>query len=369
MEIKRNILLNPGPATTTDSVKMSQVVSDICPREKEFGDVMEYISSSLTKIAGGDERYTTVLLAGSGTAAMDAMINSVVPDKKKILIINNGAYGDRMAKIAKAYSIGLVEIKYDWCVFPKISDIEQALKQDPEIDCIGMVHHETTTGMLNPVPEIGCLCKKYGKTFLVDSISSFAGIPFSIQEYNIDFMASTSNKCIQGMAGCAFVICKTESLLKTKSYKPRSFYLNLYSQYEYFSKSRQMQFTPPVQILYALKKAIEEFWQEGAQNRHKRYLENWKTLILGMARLGFKKLLPDEQESHILTTFHYPDSTYFDFDRMHDLVYKEGFTIYPGKIGGKDTFRLANMGDINCQDIEAFCHVLENVLKEMRVLP
>ncbi len=368
MQIKRNILLNPGPATTTDSVKMAQVVPDICPREKEFGDVMEYISSSLTKIAGGDANYTTVLLAGSGTAAMDAMINSVVPENKKILIINNGAYGDRMAKIARAYSIGLVEIKYDWSVFPRLSEIEEVLKSDTEIACLGMVHHETTTGMLNPVKEAGELCKKYGKTFLVDSISSFAGIPFSIQDYGIDFMASTSNKCIQGMAGCAFVICKTESLLKTKTYQPRSFYLNLYSQYEYFIKTRQMQFTPPVQILYALKKAIEEFFQEGSQNRHNRYLENWKCLIEGMKKLGFKKLLDDRYESHILTTFHYPASAAFDFDTMHDLLYKEGFTIYPGKIGGKDTFRLANMGDINCQDMKEFCHILEKVLKQMGVL-
>lgn len=367
MELKRNILLNPGPATTTDSVKMAQVVPDICPREREFGDVMEYISDSLTKIAQGDDDYTTILFAGSGTAAVDAIINSVVPHNTKILVVNNGAYGERMVKIAHAYAIDVEELFYPWGTYPNLEDIEKKLQTIPEISCISMVHHETTTGMLNPVQEVGNLANKYNKIFIVDTISSFAGIPFSIKDYHIDFMASTSNKCIQGMAGCAFIIAKKESLEKTATIEPRSFYLNLYQQYKYFIKTKQMQFTPPVQILYALKKAIEEFFEESAEARHNRYLQNWTILTNGMKELGFKKLLPDEQESHILTTFHYLNNPNFDFDILHDKLYSKGFTIYPGKIGKKDTFRLANMGALHSNDMYNFCTALKTVLQEMNI--
>ncbi len=368
MEIQRNILLNPGPATTTDSVKMAQVVPDICPREKEFGDLMAYISDNLTAIAQGGKEYTTILFAGSGTAAVDAMINSVVPHNTKILIINNGAYGERMVKIAKAYSIDIEEIYYPWGTYPNLHDVENKLKTVPEISCIAMVHHETTTGMLNPVAEIGQLSDKYKKMFIVDAISSFAAIPFSVQEYYIDFMASTSNKCIQGMAGCAFIIAHKQAMQKIANISPRSFYLNLYQQYLYFEKTKQMQFTPPVQTLYALRQAIQEFLEEGADQRHQRYKKSWETLIKGMKRLGFQKLLPDEYESKILTTFHYLSHPNFSFEEIHDQLYQKGFTIYPGKIGEKDTFRLANMGAIDCKDIQNFCDALEIVLQKMEIL-
>ncbi len=365
--LKRNILLNPGPATTTDSVKMAQVVSDICPREKEFGNLMSYVSEKLTQIAGGDKDYTTVLLAGSGTAVMDAMINSAVPPEKKVLIINNGAYGKRMVQIATAYRIPVVELNYGLGIMPKPEDVERELARDASIEAIAMVHHETTTGMLNPVPQVGELSAKYHKIFLVDTISSFAGIPFSIKDYHIDFMASTSNKCIQGMPGCAFIVAKHAAFQKLQSYAPRSFYLNLYQHYEYFSKHQQTPFTPPVQVLYALKQSIDEFLSEGALARHARYMANWKCLVQGMLKLGFSKLLPDEMESHILTTFHYLQHPKFDFDQMHDLLYERGFTIYPGKIGGKDTFRLANMGAIYPKDMEAFIENLAIVLKIMGI--
>lgn len=174
--IKRNILLNPGPATTTDSVKYAQVVPDICPREKKFGDVMEFVSEHLKKIAGGDESYVCVLFAGSGTAGMDSVINSVVPPSKKILIINNGSYGERMVKIAKAYSIPCVELKYESGTLPNLKEIGQELTNDKEIACVSMIHHETTTGMLNPVKEIGEIVKKHNKIFIVDTVSSFACI-------------------------------------------------------------------------------------------------------------------------------------------------------------------------------------------------
>jgi len=367
MKVKRNILLNPGPATTTDTVKMAQVVPDICPREKGFGDVMAFVSEHLKKIAGGDDNYICILFAGSGTAGMDAVINSVVPPNKKILIINNGAYGERMVKIAKAYSIAYVELKFEWGTMPDLKRVEEALEKDKEISCVAMIHHETTTGMLNPVKEVGEIAKKHGCVFIVDTISSFAGIPFSIEDYKIDFMMSTSNKCIQGMAGCCFVICRKDELEKTKDYQKRSFYLNLYDQYNYFKEKYEMQFTPPVQVIYALKQAIIEFEKEGANNRHRRYAKSWETLVKGTEKLGFKRLLKNNEESHILTTFLDPKDRNYDFNKMHDLLYERGFTVYPGKIGKKGTFRLANMGAINYKDIESFLKAMKEVLGEMNI--
>ena len=367
-KVKRNILLNPGPATTTDTVKYAQVVPDICPREKEFGAVMESVSKDLLKIVGGNpEEYIAVLFGGSGTAGMDAAINSVTPPDKKILIINNGAYGERMVKIAKSYSIDHVELKFEWDALPDLSKIENAIKKDRGISCVSMIHHETTTGLLNPVKETGVLVKKYNKTFIVDTISSFAGIPIDIKEFNIDFLMSTSNKCIQGMAGVCFVICKKEELKKIKDYPRRSYYLSLYDQYDYFKEHYQMRFTPPVQTVYALRKAIDEFFGEGMQNRYSRYTKNWEVLRKGVTDLGFKILTDPEEESHILITLMDPKDPEFDFDKLHDKLFAEGFTIYPGKVGKVNTFRLANMGAIDQKDIKEFLKVLKKIINDMDI--
>jgi 2-aminoethylphosphonate aminotransferase len=241
------------------------------------------------------------------------------------------------------------------------------LDKNPDIYAVAMVHHETTTGILNPIEDIGGLAKQNGKRFIVDTISSFAGIPIDIKTANIDFMMSTSNKCLQGMAGISFIICRRDELEKTKSYPRRSFYLSLYDQYEYFEKHHQMRFTPPVQTLYALRRAIDEFFEEGLDNRYQRYTRNWMTLRTGIEKLGLRILTHPQQESHLLITILYPEDSCFDFDRLHDVLYERGFTIYPGKIGKKDTFRLANMGAINYHDLEAFLKALREVLLDMGV--
>ena len=366
--VKRNILLNPGPATTTDSVKNALVVPDICPREKEFGDLMQMIRRELVKIAGGNENYTSILFAGSGTATMDSVISSAVPYNKKVLIIINGAYGIRFSEIAKTYNIEVVEVRFEFGKNIELDQIEKVLKKDRDIACIALTHHETTVGILNPITEIGKLSKKYNKIFIVDTISSFAGVPIDIKESNIDFMMSTSNKCIQGIAGIAFVICKNAALEKLKFIKPRSYYLDLYSQYEYLEKNNQTRFTPPVQIFYALQQAIKEFFDEGAENRFNRYRENYQVLKEGLTKLGFKFLMGDDiRESNILTTVYYINHPNFNFNTLHDKLYNRGFTIYPGKITTLDTFRIAVMGAIDKLDIKNFLKNLEDVLKEMKV--
>ena len=366
--IKRNILLNPGPATTTDSVKRALVVPDICPREKEFGDLMQDIRRDLVKIAGGDKNYTSILFAGSGTAAMDSVISSVVSLNTKILILINGAYGIRFVEIAKTYNIKVVELKSEFGKNLNLDKIELILKKDKDISCIATTHHETTVGILNPIKEIGEIAKRHGKTFIVDTVSSFAGVPIDIKKFNIDFMMSTSNKCIQGMAGVAFVICKKSALETLKDMKPRSYYLDLFSQYECLEKNNQTRFTPPVQVIYALKQAIKELFEEGLANRINRYKENYQVLKEGIAKLGFKFLMGDDIiESNILTTIYYLNHPNFNFNILHDKLYERGFTIYPGKITDLNTFRIAVMGAINKNDITNFLVNLEEVLIEMKI--
>jgi 2-aminoethylphosphonate aminotransferase len=375
--VKRKILLNPGPAATTDSVKLSQIVPDICPREPEFSRVMEEISKSLVKIANpkNPNDYACTLFGGSGTTGMEVIISSVVPENKKILIINNGAYGERMTKIAKAHNIPLVEHFTEWGSLPDINELENELSKDTEnqIAVVAMVHHETTTGILNSVKEFGEVAKKHGKIFIVDAISSFAGIPFGMEDYGIDFMVSTSNKCIQGMPGVCFVISRKDSLEKTRDIARRNFSLNLYDQHTNFEKNKQMRFTPPVQVLYALEQAIFELEDEGGvEARHKRYSENWETLNKGMLRLGFKIFNPRVPQSRILTTYLEPENPNYNFNEMHDKLYERGFTIYPGKLmpmeGQRGTFRLANMGAINKKDILNFLEALEEIMKGMNFL-
>ncbi len=366
--VKRNVLLNPGPATTTDSVKQALIIPDICPREKEFGAIMREIRDDLVRIAGGNERYTSVLFGGSGTAVMDATINSVVPPGGKLLVIENGAYGARMARIARTYGIEVVELGYVWGERIRLHDVEAKLVGDADIDSVVVIHHETTTGILNPVKEIGEISKRFDCTFIVDTISSFAGVPFDIKECKIDFMMSTSNKCIQGMAGAAFVICRKSALEKIKDFPKRSFYLDLYSQFHYLEKHGQTPFTPPVQVLYSLKQAIKEFFEETAEKRYARYRKNHDTLISGLKERGFRFFLEDYAEpSNILTTIYAPRHPGFDFDALHDRLYERGFTIYPGKLQKENTFRIAVMGAIDHHDISDFLEALDEVMKEMGI--
>ncbi len=367
MRVERKILLNPGPATTTDTVKTAMVVPDICPREKAFQVVMGQVRRELTTIVKGDTDFETVLFCGSGTAAMDTCINSVVAPAKKLAVINNGAYGLRMLQIARAYRIPVVEFKYEWGTLPDLTAIENAMARDKDIGCIAMVHHETSTGLLNPVREVGDVAARYRRLFIVDAISSFAGIPIDIKSIHADFLMSTSNKCIQGMPGLAFVICKKRELERLAQYPKRSFYLNLFQQYDYFERTGQMQFTPPVQVVYALQQAIAEYFSEGGQQRYERYSASWQALRKGLEDLCFEFLLKPEHEARLLTTVLEPDDSRFSFNKLHDLLYEQGFTIYPGKVDHTNTFRIATIGAINRVDIDNFLTALKTALTDMQV--
>lgn len=367
MEIKRNILLNPGPATTSDTVKFAQVVPDICPREKEFGDVMEFVSKELTNFVGSNDKYTTILFGGSGTASVEAILSSVVDDGT-IIIINNGAYGKRMCEIAEIYNLNYIEFKSSPIEEIKLNELEEIIKthnsesirsDKTPISHIAVIHHETTTGILNDIKSIGSICEKYEIDMIVDAMSSFAGIPIDMDEMNIKYLASSSNKCIQGMAGISFVIANKESLETTKNIKQRNLYLNIYKQYSYFKDNYQMRFTPPVQVLYALKQAIIEAKEETIENRYERYKECCKILWNGLDKLNLKKLVNEKVSSMLLTSIIEPKIEGYCFDDLHDYLYNKGFTIYPGKVSSENTFRIANIGKIYPENMNKFIEILE----------
>ena len=363
--VKRNILLNPGPATTTDRVKLAQIVPDICPREKEFGNLMNDAAESLTEFVGRTSDYTTVLFGGSGTAAVESIISSVV-GQGSLLVINNGAYGKRMYEIAAAYDLDVQELISLSHEPLDLISLESWISNSPKkITHLAAVHCETTTGLLNDVEAIGNICSRHDIKFIVDAMSSFAAVPLDMKQMNISFLAASSNKNLQGMAGISFVIANKAELSGIKETKRRNYYLNLYDQYVFFRDTKQMRFTPPVQTMYALKEATLELQEEGIGNRYKRYSSSWETLIDGLKKLKLSHLVRKEFHSRIVTAVVEPVSVGYDFEMMHEYFQKHNITIYPGKTPIANTFRVSNIGDLTTEDIKLFLVHLESYLKKI----
>ena len=360
--IRREVLLNPGPATTTDGVKYAQVQADICPREWEFGDVMGWVADELALMVGEPGKVDVVLFGGSGMAGDEAMMSSCIPDDGKVLIVDNGAYGNRLAKIANIYGIKNEVYKSDGVHRLDVAEIEKRLVGG-KFTHFAMIYHETTTGLLNPVPELCKFCHEHDIVTIIDTVSAFAAVPIDMERDCIDFMASTSNKNIQGMAGVAFVFCRKEALQRIKDYRMRNYYLNIYDQWQYFQKNHQTRFTPPVQTIYALRQAIIETKIETIPKRYERYTECWKILVKGVQELGLKMPVALEDQSHLIVTIMNPESPKYDFDELHDLSRRHGFTIYPGKLSDAPTFRIANIGDIRPEEMSRFIEVLREYMK------
>lgn len=367
-EIKRNILLNPGPATTTDSVKMAQIVPDICPREKEFASMMAGIREDLVRIVHGDlNKYTAVLFCGSGTMNIDVCINSLLPEGKKVLVINNGAYSTRAAEICAYYNLPFIDLKFPVDALPDLDKVEKVLKENPDIALVHTTHNETGTGILNPIREIGALAHKYGAVFTVDTTSTYAMRPIDIEKENIDFCMASAQKGLMAMTGLSFVIGSTELIKKSAEYPKRSYYCNLYLQYHFFETTGEMHFTPPVQTIYATKQAIKEYFEEGEQAKWERHLQVFEVIHKGIEKLGFQDVIKRELQAGLVVSVKYPDDENWDFEKIHDYCYERGFTIYPGKISNQNTFRLCALGAITAKDIEAFFVVFEEALRNYNV--
>lgn len=361
--IKRNILLNPGPSTTTDTVKLAQVVPDICPREKEFAGLMKDLRENLVKIVHGNpDKYTSILFCGSGTLNIDVCINSLLPEGKRVLVVNNGAYSTRAVEICEYYGLPHIDLRFPLNQTPDLDTIEKTLRENPDIALVHTTHNETGTGILNPIREIGALAHKYGAVFTVDTTSTYAMRPIDIEKDNIDFCMASAQKGLMAMTGLSFVVGNREIIEKSKNYPKRSYYCNLYLQYDFFERTGQMHFTPPVQTIYAAVQAIKEYWTEGETAKWARHTRVFNAIHDGLDALGFRDYIKREKQAGLVVSAIYPDDPNWDFDKIHDYCYNRGFTIYPGKISTTNTFRLCALGAIDTSDIESFFQIFREAL-------
>lgn len=248
-----------------------------------------------------------------------------------------------------------------------VNAVEEALKADKDIAVVYGCHHETGTGVLNPIREIGAVAHKYGATFVVDTTSTYAMMPINMDEDNLDFIMASAQKGLMSMTGLSFVIGNTKIIEETKNYPTRSYYTNLYMQYSFMKEKGEMHFTPPVQTIYATRQAIKEYWQEGEAGKWARHQRIWEAIYKGLDRLGFETIIPKEHQSRLVVSVKYPNDPNWDFTKIHDYCYERGFTIYPGKISDLPTFRLCCLGAIDASDVDDFFVVLEEALREYNI--
>jgi 2-aminoethylphosphonate-pyruvate transaminase len=357
------LLFTPGPLTTSKTVKEA-MLHDYGSRDDKFVNMVREVRERLLTLAGvsREKGFETVIIQGSGTFGIEATISSSVPRDGHLLIVINGAYGHRMAKICSVHGIKHTSLVFAENEIPTIEKAETAIKADSSITHLAIVHSETTTGIFNPIKEFGVLAAKYNKTYIVDAMSSFGAVPVNVAEFNIDFLVSSSNKCIEGVPGFSFIIAKREKLQQCKD-QARSLVLDIFAQWEGLENDGQFRFTPPTHSLAAFHKALEELETEGGISaRATRYKENHQTLISGMRKLGFKEYLEPEKQGYIITSFLYPEYN-FNFKEFYASLNDKGFVIYPGKLSKADCFRIGNIGKLYPKDVEALLHSIEQILK------
>lgn len=356
------ILLNPGPVCTSQRVRNALLRGDMCHREREFSGILDGVRKKIIQAFAPIGDYTTAVITGSGTASLEAGVCSSVSEGKKLLVIDNGVYGDRIARIATAHKIDKVVLKCDWFEQPDIAEIEEAVSKDRDIEVVAMVHHETTTGLLNPVHRIGEIVKKYDRAFLVDSISGLGGEEIDLVNDSVDICIGSSNKCIQGLPGLSFVLIKKTELDRLRSIPARSLYLNLVSQLDVQEERSECPFTPSVQTFYAFDEALDELLEEGVANRIKRYERASGFLRSEFKKLHLECLLPEEICSNTITALNLPHG--MTYAHLHDRLKERGFVIYAGQgqLNAK-IFRIANMGELSMQDLEAFINNFKEVIK------
>ena len=363
INLKKMILLNPGPVCTSDRVRNSLMKGDICHRESEFSTILKNTRKKILQAFAPNGDYTTAIITGSGTASLEAGICSSVSEGKKILIVNNGVYGERISRIASAYKFNKVELKYDWCKLPDIKRIEDTVSKDSDIEVVAMVHHETTTGLINPIHEVGSITKKYGRTFFLDSISGLGGEEIDLTNDNIDICICTANKCIQGLPGLSFVLLKQTEVDRIRNIPPRSLYFNVISQLDEQEQRGECPFTPSVHTFYAFEEALDELLEEGVQGRLSRYKKASSYLRKEFKRLNLDLLLPEELLSNTITALHLPEN--MTYAHLHDSLKERGFIIYAGQGElNKTIFRIANMGELTMDDLKALIANLQEVLSE-----
>jgi len=357
--MKPYLLLTPGPLTTSQTVK-EKMLADWCTWDDDYNvEIVQNIRRRIVALAtAAPDRYTSVLMQGSGTYSVESALLGAVPKSGKLLILANGVYGDRMSDIARYAGLNCETLVFEQTEVTHPSVLDSFLQSHEDFTHVAFVHCETTSGILNPLEGLCRTAKKYGKTIIVDAMSSFGGIPFDMGELGIDFLVSSANKCIEGVPGFGFIIARRSQMELCKG-NSRSLSLDFYDQWETMEKqSGKWRYTSPTHTVRAFKQALDELDAEGGIiARNKRYCTNQQLLSDGMKKLGYKALLPEALQSPIISSFEYPSES-FSFRIFYEQLKKAGFVIYPGKISKRETFRIGTIGQVFPSDI---CQLLDAI--------
>ena len=359
-------LLTPGPLTTAPEVKAA-MQHDYGSRDLHFIEVNRRVRQRLVEIAGGGEGHVCVPLQGSGTFVVEAMLGCFVPRDGKVLILVNGAYGTRMARICEVLgrATAVLETPEDTPVDPEALD--RALAEDTAITHVAVVHCETTSGILNPLEAVAAVVARHGRALLIDAMSAFGALPLEAARVPFDAVVASSNKCLEGVPGLGFCIARREALERTEG-NAHSLSLDLYDQWIAMEKTGQWRFTPPVQTIIAFDRALDDFDAEGGvEGRGGRYAANCRILVEGMRDLGFKTLLPDDLQAPVIVTFHKPSDPRFDFEDFYDRLRRRGYVIYPGKLTVADSFRIGCIGRLDADQMRGALAAIRETLKDMGV--
>jgi 2-aminoethylphosphonate-pyruvate transaminase len=364
------LLFTPGPLTTSATVK-SAMLHDAGSRDRDFIQTVRSIRARLLTLGGAapsEAGYECILMQGSGTFAIESVISSVVPKDGKFLVLINGAYGRRMAQISRIHGIATetLDIAENKKFSPDV--VAERLAASSGITHVAVVHCETTTGILNPIEEIGEVVLQAGAAYIVDAMSSFGAIPIDLSAARIDFLISSANKCIEGVPGFGFVLAHHGRLVEAKG-NARTLSLDLYAQWAGLEGDGQFRFTPPTHALLAFHQALNELDAEGGPHgRAARYAQNHRVLMRGTSELGLEAYLQPEDQSCIITTFLYPSDPRFDFVRFYEALSERGLIIYPGKLTIEPCFRIGTIGRISPPDIEALLKEMREVLSLLGVI-
>lgn len=360
------LLLTPGPLTTSKTVK-EVMVHDWGSRDAAFIKINQSVLSWLPAIINGGGEFVTVPMQGSGTFAVEAMLTSFIPHNGKVLLLVNGAYGQRAKKICEIAGRGIVVHETPEDTPPDLGAIDALLKGDMAITHVFAVHCETTSGILNPIAEIAELTARHGKRLLIDAMSAFGALPLDAKRVIFDAVAASSNKCIEGVPGLGFVICRKPALEQSKG-NATTLVLDLHDQWANFVKTGQYRFTPPIHVIVAFHQALVEFEAEGGvTGRGRRYAENCQILIGGMRAMGFETLLPDHLQAPIIVTFRMPVDKNFLFQTFYDKLKNRGYIIYPGKLTVADSFRIGCIGRLYPDHMRGALDAVRDILDEMQV--
>ncbi|MEM5388181.1 2-aminoethylphosphonate--pyruvate transaminase [Paraburkholderia phymatum] len=360
------ILLTPGPLTTSDRTREA-MLRDWGSWDGDFNEITARIRRETLRIVHGEATHECVPLQGSGTFSVEAAIGTIVPRHGHVLVPNNGAYCQRIAKICRALGRRHQTIDYPEDTQIKPADIDRALAADPGITHVALVHCETGAGVLNPLHEIAMVVAKHGRSLIVDAMSSFGAIDIDARQTPFDAVVAASGKCLEGVPGMGFVIVRRSTLERCEG-NSHSLAMDLYDQWVYMNRTMQWRFTPPTHVVAALDQAIAQYNEEGGlEARGARYAGNCRALIEGMGKLGFRPFLDQSIQAPIIVTFHAPDDPAYDFKTFYQEVKKRGYILYPGKLTQIETFRVGCIGHFGKTGIPGAVAAIADTLKAMGI--